>query len=264
MSNDHDLALLSTAIKEAAVLAMDWFGRRPEGWQKSDGSGPVSDADLAIDALLRDRLTTAKPEYAWLSEESEASPDRQERRRVWVVDPIDGTSAFLRGDDSFTVSVALIEDGIPILTALAAPALGELYMAERGGGATLNGEAVLPIQRRDTLDGAVLLARESLIDALVPATAGPFSGSIVHRVCMAALGRVDGALTTTPLMEWDVCGAHLFGEELGLTVVDATGAAFTYNKPDPIAPGIVCGSDALVAEIMEKLKRIELSSLVAG
>ena len=253
MSNDEDAQLLNAAVREAAVLALDWFNRRPEGWQKPDGTGAVSEADLAIDTFLRERLTTARPEYAWLSEESEPSPDRLERRRVWIVDPIDGTSSFLRGEDCFTVSAALTEDGVPLMTAIAAPALGELYFAEKGAGATLNGGAVSSVARRQTLDGAVLLARDSLVDTLAPATAGPFSGSIVHRVCMSALGRVDGALTSADMMEWDVCGANLFAAELGLKVTDFSGQAFAYNKPTPDAPGLICGSEGLVAEIIKKL-----------
>lgn len=253
MSDRDDAKLLTAAVEEAAVLALAWFKRRPEGWQKSDGSGPVSEADLAIDQLLRERLTTARPDYAWLSEESKASSNRLECHRVWIVDPIDGTSSFLRGEGSFTVSAALVEDGTPLLSAIAAPALGEIYFAEKGAGATLDGISIDPVERCQTLDGAVLMGREGLVESLAPATVGPFSGSIVHRVCMAALGRVDGALTTTFMMEWDVCGAHLFAEELGLKVTDWSGAGFTYNKPNPDAQGLICGSEALVAEIIDRV-----------
>jgi len=185
-------------------------------------------------------------------EESAPSPDRLERRRVWVVDPIDGTSAFLKGEEEFTVSAALLEDGAPLLAALAAPAIGEIYCAERGGGATLDGTEISPIERQQTLEGATLLGQQALIDELSPAKAGPFSGSIVHQMCMSALGRVDGTVSKTPMMEWDICGAHLFAQELGLTVTDASGSSITYNKPIPDTPGLICGAASLVSEILER------------
>lgn len=252
MTTTRDVEILRAAIVDASALALDWFNRRPKGRQKADGSA-VSDADLAVDALLQDRLRSARPDYGWLSEESGSSPDRLDCARVWLVDPIDGTSAFLSGSDTFTVSAALVENGVPIAAALAAPALGEVYIAQRGAGASVNGELQTPPDRRQTLDGAVLLGGSSVVEGLHGATAGPFSGSIVHRICMAALGRVDGALSTTALHEWDLCGAHLFAEELGLTITDASGQDLTYNKPDPVAPGAICGSARLVAEILTGL-----------
>ncbi|NLH79589.1 MAG: 3'(2'),5'-bisphosphate nucleotidase CysQ, partial [Phyllobacteriaceae bacterium] len=99
----EDLSLLAETARAAGDVALSFFRRDPAVWHKSGGS-PVSEADVAVDRLLAERLCAARPAYGWLSEETADGPDRLERRRVFVVDPIDGTRAFLRGDEEWTVS----------------------------------------------------------------------------------------------------------------------------------------------------------------
>jgi myo-inositol-1(or 4)-monophosphatase len=138
---DEDYSLLISAVRDAGALAMQYFGKNPTTWEKPGGT-VVSDADIAVDGFLRARLVGARPDYGWLSEETEDDRTRLARRRAWVVDPIDGTRAFLDGLPHFCQSVALIEDRRPIMAALFNPAADEFYEASIGHGAKLNGKMI--------------------------------------------------------------------------------------------------------------------------
>src|ERR1700687_2946560 len=132
-----DQALLMAAVREAGAIAMRHFGTPVNTWEKAGGT-PVSDADIAVNQHLQRRLGGARPDYGWLSEETEDDETRLTHRKVWVVDPIDGTRAFLQGVPHFCHAVALVEDGRPVLAALFNPAVDEFYEAIAGQGARLN------------------------------------------------------------------------------------------------------------------------------
>src|SRR5712664_1853384 len=123
MPEGDDLDLLVAAAREAAALALTFFGQDPRSWAKG-ATSIVSEADFALDRLLAERLRTARPDYGWLSEETADNPERLDRRRVFVVDPIDGTRAFLSGRSEWCVSLAVVADGRPVVAVLLAPALG--------------------------------------------------------------------------------------------------------------------------------------------
>ena len=137
----EDHSLLVSAVRDAGALAMQYFGTQPMAWQKKGGT-PVSEADIAVNTLFRRQLAETRPDYGWLSEETEDDLTRLTRRRVWVVDPIDGTRAFLDGLPHFCHAVALVECGRPIMAALYNPALDEFYEASAGCGAKLNGSSI--------------------------------------------------------------------------------------------------------------------------
>src|SRR5437660_1447580 len=139
--NANDQALLIAAVREAGAIALKAFRTKVRAWEKQGGT-PVSDADIAVNQHLQRRLGEARPDYGWLSEETEDDQTRLEKRRVWVVDPIDGTRAFLAGTPHFCQAVALVEDGRPILAALFNPATDEFFEAAVGNGATLNGKPI--------------------------------------------------------------------------------------------------------------------------
>ena len=121
----------------------------------------MSEADLAVDIALKLELHTRRPDYGWLSEETEDDQERLKCRRVWMVDPIDGTNAFLRHLPEWTVSAALVEDGVPVLGAVYNPATNEFFRAMRGNGAFLNDKPIAA-SKKDTLDGALLIASGGL------------------------------------------------------------------------------------------------------
>ena len=130
---------------EAGAIALDLF--RPGAstaartWSKSGGS-PVTEADIGVDTFLRVRLSALLPEAAWLSEETVDDAQRLSRRFVWVVDPIDGTRAYMSGSPDWAVCVALLDEGSPVLGIVHAPACGATYTAIAGSGAKRNGEAI--------------------------------------------------------------------------------------------------------------------------
>ena len=149
-SLEEDYALLKKAAREAGELALTYFRKSILVKKKIDGS-EVSEADLALDVALKLELHTPRPDYGWLSEETEDDPERLKRRRVWLVDPIDGTNAFLRHLPEWTVSAALIEDGVPVLGVVFNPATHEFFHAMKGKGAFLNDEPIAA-SSKDSLD----------------------------------------------------------------------------------------------------------------
>ena len=139
-------APLADAVRSAGALALEASRKPLKTWTKEHDS-PVSEVDIAVDALLKERLTAIMPDAGWLSEETEDDPARLSARRVWIVDPIDGTRAFIAGRSDWTISVALVEDGRPIVAALHAPASEEFFLGVAGAGVTRNGRRD-PRQRR--------------------------------------------------------------------------------------------------------------------
>jgi myo-inositol-1(or 4)-monophosphatase len=160
-------ARLADAVRSAGALALEASRRPVKSWVKAQNS-PVSEVDIAVDTLLRARLEPIVPEAAWLSEETEDDPARLAARRVWIVDPIDGTRAFLAGRPDWTVSVALVEDGRPIVAALYAPASEEFFLAVAGASVTRNGLAIRA-STGEELAGARVSGPKRLLDQLAMA-----------------------------------------------------------------------------------------------
>src|SRR6476469_5730005 len=133
----RDAALLKDTVREAGALALSLFGTELKNWTKG-ASSPVSEADIAVNDLLERRLRSATPDYGWLSEESVDDDSRLAKRLVWIVDPIDGTRGYIAGREDWCVSVALVENGLPLLGAVFAPASEEFFFAARGQGAARN------------------------------------------------------------------------------------------------------------------------------
>lgn len=244
-----DLALLLRATTSAAALAQDFFDRGGVArWDKSPGN-PVSAADLAVDAQLKAELLAARPGYGWLSEETADDAARLATRRVWVVDPIDGTRDFIRGRTGWAVSVALVEDGAPVLAALAAPARQQVFVAVAGGGATLDG-LPLAVSGRAALAGARLpVEAANLVASFWPepwdAVAVERPNSLALRIAHVASGFADGWIEGRTVSEWDVAAAALILTEAGGTITDRDGGALAFNRPSPAVHGIVAATPAL-------------------
>src|ERR1700751_2759984 len=133
----RDAGLLKDTVREAGALALSLFRTELKNWTKG-ASSPVSEADIAVNDLVESRLRAATPDYGWLSEESADDEVRLGKKLVWIVDPIDGTRAYLAGREDWCVSVALVEDTSPLLAAVFAPASNEFFFAARGQGAVCN------------------------------------------------------------------------------------------------------------------------------
>jgi myo-inositol-1(or 4)-monophosphatase len=245
------LEAVSAIVREAGRIAADRCGSDFRRWEKTPGS-PVCDVDLEVDAFLRERLTALDPEAGWLSEETLDISDRMERRRLWVVDPIDGTRDYLRGRPGWCVSVALVEDRTPLVGALDAPARGEHWTAAKGRGARRNGER-LRVSGRDMLAGARVPADQlSERDRDLVAIARP--NSIALRIALVAAGEADLVATLRWGFEWDIAAAALIAAEAGATVSGVLGQPLAFNSARGEAFGVLVATPAIHAEAVERLR----------
>ncbi len=241
-------------VDQAASLAMDhWVaGAAPaRHWEKAPGQ-PVSEADLLVDAFLRERLTALLPGSGWLSEESVASVDRAGARDVWIVDPIDGTRDFVRGRTGWAVSVALAREGDILFAALAAPARAERWRAVKGAGAWRN-DARLTASHRTALPGA-RVPIESLSAPDRDLACVPKPNSIALRMAMVAANEADLVASVRWGAEWDIAAASLIAQEAGACVTDAAGHPLVFNRDDPACFGVLCTAPGIHAAAVARLK----------
>ncbi|MFT4276200.1 MAG: 3'(2'),5'-bisphosphate nucleotidase CysQ [Rhodopseudomonas sp.] len=248
----QDAALLADTVREAGALALSMFRTELKTWTKG-ASSPVSEADIAVDELIRARLQAATPHYGWLSEESADDLTRLDKDRVWIVDPIDGTRAYLAGREDWCVSVALVAGSKPVLAAVFAPVSGELFLAARHAGATLNG-AALRASPGTTMEGAKVAGPKPLIERLALPTSAqilPRIGSLALRLCRVADRQVDVALAGGQSRDWDLAAADLIVHEAGGTMTTLTGETIVYNRPEVTHGVLVAAGSDRHARIVE-------------
>jgi myo-inositol-1(or 4)-monophosphatase len=237
---------LAAIVREAGEVALAASKRPLKRWMKA-GSSPVSEADIAVNDLLLKRLPPLVPSAGWLSEETEDDRARIAASRLWVVDPIDGTRAYLDQRPDWSVSVALVENGRPALAALYAPVTDELFLATRGSGATLNG-ARLQVAPGESLNGARVAGPKSFIGKLEelnsPIVAQPKVFSLALRVARVANGDFDVAFAARNSHDWDLAAADLLVHEAGGTLTDFSGRVLTYNLVDPVHGALVAAGPA--------------------
>jgi myo-inositol-1(or 4)-monophosphatase len=229
-----DLQLLRSAAVTAGIIATGYFRREMKTWTKEFGS-PVSEADIVLDKFLHSALTTARPDYGWLSEETADNTDRLGKRRVFIVDPIDGTRGFIKGEDSWTVSLAVVEDGTPIAGVVYAPARDEMYEASLGDGVTLNGK---PLERRPPpgrqapLIPAPGAVHHELQAAGLDYERGPAYPSLAYRLVQVATGKLDAAVARRGSQDWDLAGAAAILTEAGVEFSDVCMGALRFNRAE--------------------------------
>ena len=251
-----DLDLLERATSAAADLVMGYFQRDPKSWKKNDVS-PVSEADLASDALLNELLMGARPDYGWLSEETEDSQHRLSCQNVWVVDPIDGTNAFLQGKSDFTVCAGLVRDGQAVAGVVVNPVNKQVFKALRGEGAWLN-DMLLAVPTGTGLEEARYLGRRNVAkperwQGDPPKNKPGYIGSLAYQLCVVAMGRWDAAISVSGLHEWDIAAAGLILSEAGGVVTDQRGEPLRYNEALPLIDGMIAAGPALHEEIRRSL-----------
>ena len=258
----EDLDLIEEAACEVGDLAIQLRDEGLQIWSKEGGT-PVTNADLRVDQLLRERLGAARPDYGWLSEETADDAARLKQRRLFVVDPIDGTAAYMKGRPWWSVSIAVVEDGRPIAGVVHAPSLDETYLAERGKGATLNGRPIRSSDVADIEDCAMLGDAAMFLDPRWPRAWPSMKvetrNSIAYRMCLVASGAFDAAIALSAKNEWDLAAADLICGEAGALATDHLGRAFLYNDPNPRAPSLICAAPALHPLLVERVNHIELT-----
>lgn len=245
-----DFRLLLDTVREAGSLAMTLFRQRVRNWRKTDGT-PVTEADIAVDRLLRNKLTGARPTYGWLSEETPDDLTRLNSEKFWVADPIDGTRAFVNGTDEWCIAVALVSKGQPFMAAVYRPVPEEFYEAALGQGSRLNGTLLKTPERRGIEGSRVVGSRGALkkLGSGIEAHANT-DVPIALRLCLVASGVYDAAVSTGTKHDWDVAAGDLILNEAGGLVTDLDGRPYRFNRAETWQRGMVASSKALHDKIL--------------
>jgi len=254
---ETDLQLLREAAEEAGKIALRYWQNAPEAWDKGDGAGPVSEADLAVNTMLEDVLRSARPDYGWLSEESLDDPTRLDAEHCFIIDPIDGTRAFLAGDGGFAHALAVAKAGRVVAGVVHLPALGLTYSATVDGPAFLNGAPITPRNHAELSGADVLTSKLSDNPSQwkhgVPNYKRSFRSSLAWRLCLVAEGRFDATISLRPAWEWDIAAASLIAQRASLSATDRQGNALRFNAPIPQSNGLVVANPALHAAFLNEL-----------
>jgi len=247
------------AARDAGDLALRFFRRGEKTvarvWSKGGGS-PVTEADMAVDELLKSRLSQALPDAGWLSEETADDPIRLTRRLVWIVDPIDGTRAFLTGHPDWCVAIALLIDGRPVHGIVYAPVQDAFYEASLGGGAFRNGRRI-EVSGAKILSGARAAGPKPLLDDFERA-AGPIHRiskipSLALRIVRVAEGAIDVGFASSSARDWDLAAADLIVHEAGGCLTDFAGTKLLYNKSEPVHAELAASAARLHPRVIEAM-----------
>jgi len=251
---EEDLQLLIDAARAAGDIATRHFRATPKVWEKPDGAGPVTEADLEVDAMLRDTLCAARPGYGWLSEETPDSPDRLSRDTVFIVDPIDGTRAFIDGQPSFAHSLAVVRHGRPVAGVVYLPVRDRMFTASIGQGASLNGH---PISAGGPASGDLpkVFASKPNLQARnwpggVPQVEITYRPSIAYRLALMGTGKAHALVAFRDTWEWDVAAGALIATEAGAIVTDRTGDSLRFNNLKPLVNGLLIAQDGLHKQLV--------------
>jgi len=251
-----DLTLLIDAAQQAGKIAERHWTRDPQVWDKPDGHGPVTEADLEIDAMLREGLTAARPDYGWLSEETRDGPERLTREATFIVDPIDGTRSFIDGQKNFAHSLAVARQGQVTAAVVYLPMLDRLYTAELGRGASLNGTALAASDISDEPGATVLASRPNFLTdhwpGGVPTVQRSFRPSLAYRLALVGQGRFDGMITFRDSWEWDIAAGALIVTEAGARITDRDSNPLRFNNPRPLLPGVIAANAPIHAALMAR------------
>ena len=257
-----ELGILTDAMRLAGAEALRLGADGFETHTKPDQS-PVTSADLSVNHILQSHLLASFPQDGWLSEESPDDAARLQKTRVWVIDPIDGTNAFIRGEPEFCISVALVEGGCPVAAAIFNPSTDELFSATRGGGLHLNHE---PVARQERLRNAPPVLAVSpweqhlgRFKSLEPHVSSRPMRSIAWALALAASGRIHAVATLEPENEWDVAAGALLIEEAGGSTYDGNGQALGFNRPDPRYRGIIATHSSCPDRVTRQLRSLVLT-----
>jgi myo-inositol-1(or 4)-monophosphatase len=255
MSSDNDLAKIEHALALARGVVSTFTSGRIKAELKA-GSDPVTAADIELDKVLRETLVDA--DDGWLSEETADDLTRLKKRRVWIVDPLDGTREFVDGIDEWCISVALVFDGKVIAAGICNPATDQLFLASRQTGVTLNGRPAAT-STCATLAGARILASRTEVGkglwkhfadsefTIVPV------GSVAYKLALVAAGLADATFTLVPKNEWDIAAGTFLVTAAGGKVIDTQGHPLIFNRRRTLLEGLVAAGSGLFGPLTEML-----------
>lgn len=257
-SNSRDILERIHAGLEAAREVLNRFTPGAIETEYKVGHDPVTAADRAVDEILR--KTLIRGDEGWLSEETVDDFTRLDKQRVWVVDPLDGTREFVQGIPEFCVSIAYVENGVPVAGGICNPATDELILGSRDTGVTYNGKPSQPSQRTD-LHGALVLASRSEVKRgeWKQFESAEFNikpmGSVAYKLGLVAAGRADLTFTLVPKNEWDVAAGAALIESAGGWVLKLDNSPLRCNQKNPLISGLLAGAPALRDPLLALLER---------
>jgi myo-inositol-1(or 4)-monophosphatase len=231
-----DLALLLQVLRDAGAVAMSYHGKNPKVWNKPDGT-VVTEADIAVDTLLKTTIKTARPDDGWLSEETKDTPERFSKSRLWIADPIDGTRAFSDATRFWGIGMALTENGAPVASGIYCPVDDVMYHAVKGGGAFRNDVQLTSPEN----SGHVIVPRSAAarVEAIGLATQISSSWPMLLRFALIAEGHNPAAISIGHKQDWDLAAGVLLVTESGGVVTTQSGAEMQFNQPSHQQPGLV-------------------------
>jgi myo-inositol-1(or 4)-monophosphatase len=242
---------LVAAVREAGQLALGKFRSPLKSWNKDEYS-PLSETDIAVNEFLQERLRDPEGKIGWLSEETEDDAERLQAKRIWVIDPIDGTRAYIGGLSDWSIATALVEDGRPIVSVIYAPVDGEMFVAIAGRGATLNDNPIRVSEGE--VDGARIAGPAGFLRRLQEIEPRFFPQPKIHslqlRFARVAHGAVDAAFASTQAHDWDLAAADLLVHEAGGALTTFAGQILTYNQVKLRHPPLVAAGPARHAALL--------------
>lgn len=252
--------MIERAARDCGPLLRDTFKTDVKTWTKDDSSNsPVTEIDLAIDAQLKSALLSARPSYGWLSEESADAPERLRRQRIFIVDPIDGTRAYVGGLPEFCVVIAVADGDTIVAGAIYNPITEEMFSAHQGGGAALNGAAIGvtgmgAIENSRMVGYPRFFTHPRWADNPWPAVQAEHRNALAYRLALVACGQFDGMIALGFKHEWDVAAGSLIVQEAGGLATDPWGEKLLFNQPDPRTPGMVAAGSNLHPLLIERVR----------
>lgn len=258
---EKDLLLVRDAVREAGHLALSFFKKDYKVFQKKEDD-PVTEADYAVNDFLKKALHDNRSDYGWLSEETEDDPARIDCARTFVIDPIDGTRAFIKGDPHFTVCVAVLNGTAPELGFVFNPATDEFFEAVVGGGATMNGRPIQVAPRQD-ISQCRMLAFEPMFKHKAwpepwPEMTIENRNSMAYRIALVAAGEWDATVALNPKNDWDLAAAHVILTEAGGLITRHDGSAISYNGLNISHRSVIAAGPDLHARLVEKTGELKL------
>ena len=237
MQDNKDLTLLKEAAFASGTIAKSFFRNDPKVWEKTNDAGPVTEADISINRMLKSELLFNRPDFGWLSEETEETedcPGRLSKENTFIIDPIDGTRSFISGKPTFSHSLAISRNGNVVAGVVYLPILNLMYTASEESQSTLNGK-VISISKTTSFENSKLLTTSAIMQQSnwsdsVQGTKIEYIPSLAYRLCLVAEGKFDAVITLRDCWEWDIAAGDLIVRMAGGLSTDKYNMPLLYNK----------------------------------
>ena len=254
----NDLKLLIDTALIAGRIATSYSGKTAKKWDKPDGAGPVTEADLAVNDMLSATLRPARPDYGWLSEETDDTIERLSQNKVFILDPIDGTRSYAEGANTWAHSFAVANRGLITAAVVYLPMLNKMFTAALGKGAQLNGAPIQVSDQAELTGSSILSTKVNVEPRFWPNGVPDFNRnhrpSLAYRLALVAEGKFDAMFTFRPSWEWDIAAGALIVSEAGGKITDQTGNPLVFNQPDSLLNGVIAGGADVHAQALTALK----------